>query len=355
MKKVLVIISLIINTTVLAKTVARVTDHKGAALFYNKAGQLKHLVYGTKLSTGTDVIVDDNGALTLKTDDGTYYYLSAGSTAKLYSNGIELKSGKVWVNRPKESIMEVVQSANSKVYHKTGQFIFSFDPIDSKSELLVLTGNVKFSNRQEEELKYSIPAGSFSFVSKKYENGVPRKATRVGQKSYTALRSIFSDFDDLKKVKFDNMFTPSLPKRAIASVKTKSKIRFVKYSYKKENKSKKTSLKIIKKSRSIASVKRKVVNKENTAKVRLFRLKKKKRYTQKIVKTKIIPVLKVDKRTRRKPAAVEKKQIIQDLSSVSLFEKSLRTQIDSNPKYKPEINSLIDELKSYQDDFVKDY
>ena len=54
------------------------------------------------------------------------------------------------------------------------------------------------------------------------------------------------------------------------------------------------------------------------------------------------------------PASVDNKKV-QEINTVSLFEKSLRQNIQNKPKHKSEVNELIDDLKSYKEDFVKEY
>ena len=195
-------------------------------------------------------------------------------------------------------------------------------------------------------------AGEFTFVALDENDGLPRIATRVGAKSYESIKLTFSGFSELKKLNFKNISGEMSPvKRSIASVsslKKKGSLKFVKYSYKKKAKRKIASVKQVSKKKA-AKVKTK------TANIRVFKSKPVVMVAPKLVKkirAKTIPSLNIA--PTRMPASVDNKKV-QDINTVSLFEKSLRKNIQSKPKHKSEVNELIDDLKSYKEDFVKEY
>ena len=87
----------LLSSFAFAKTVARVSSIDGAAFYYGATGQVQSLGYADKIAVGSKVMLEDSARVTLKTEDGSVYYLTPGTFAKFYEDGIELKNGKVWV------------------------------------------------------------------------------------------------------------------------------------------------------------------------------------------------------------------------------------------------------------------
>jgi len=342
----------LLSSFAFAKTVARVSNIEGAAFYYGATGQVQSLGYSDKIAVGSKVMLEDSARVTLKTEDGSVYYLTSGTFAKFYEDGIELKNGKVWVKSVAGSKHSIVQTANSKGIHSKGQYVYSFDNVSGKSEVLNIFGSVEFSNLTQEDLKTKVLAGEFTFVALDENDGLPRSATRVGVKSYESIKVAFSGFSDLKKLNFENISGEmSATKRSIASVsslKKKGSLKFVKYNYKNKAKRKIASVKQVSK-KKVSKVKTK------TASIRVFKSKPVVMVAPKVVRrvqTKTIPSL--DIAPTRMPASVDNKKV-QEINTVSLFEKSLRQNIQNKPKHKSEVNELIDDLKSYKEDFVKEY
>jgi hypothetical protein len=365
-----------------AEIVARVVEVNGNAFSFmgKKASSLK---YGSKLEDLSEVMVEDGATLSLVNNDGHLFHINGGSLVKLYNGILELKNGHVWV-QSKSDEKGLFNTSNSIGQYGKGQFIYSFDNISGKTQLLVLKGTVKFSNALEPTLFTKISSGHFSLIEQNYENGLPRAPTKVGLKSYKQMKNTFANFESLQNNEIEKMLwgQPVVKKsRSIASVGTSRNtkqapvkagriitIRTIRGGGSRvpasagpmeyyQNLKKKEAWKF------------KPMKSKNVAPVRYFgeSWKNKKATTaHQMVKTQIntkqntkVHSAKIAKKTpqtktSRVPASVGKSQLIQDLKR-SDFEKSLTIGADKDKRHSNEVNNLIDELKSYKKDFKKDY
>lgn len=337
----IIIILALISSLSFSKTIGRVLQVDGSAFIYKSKSEIKSLAYAQKISSGTKVMLEDNANAIVVTEDGTKYFLTPGSVVSFYEDGIEIKNGKVWIKSTLESNHTVVHTPNVKSIHKGGEYVYSFNSQSGKSEVLSIIGQCNVASSIDENKKITVLAGQFSYVISGKNDGYPREATRVGLTSYEAIKLSFSNFKDIQSLKLNNLLFEK-QNRAIASVKESKKkgnISFVKYNYKFNN-------------RKIASVATKskaqnIVTK--TAKVRVFGLSSQNRVSQMNKAPR-----KVESVSQRLPASIVEDKV-QDMNTVSIFEKSLRRQIVAKPKHSSEVNQLIDELKSYKDDFAKEY
>lgn len=361
MKSLLIVICLSFMFTVHAKIVARVSGVEGNAFIFND-GESYMLKYGSKVEDMSEVVVEDGSALTLLNSQGHEFHVNGGSLVK-FNNGItELKNGSIWVIN--EGFKKgFVHSANSIANYGLGQFIYSFDNMTGKTQLLVITGDIQFSNTLEPNLHVSIPSGYFSLVDPKLRDGLPRAPTKVGLKSYKKIKSTFAHFKQLQKIKIDRLWeAPKKVNRSIASVNDQFSLTTVK----KVTNKKRGKLIIIKtysgripasisQSSSAASPMDYLQNKvkENkkayipvktgsSAKIRYFGFDNKKSSPE--------------ANTGRTPASVKKLAIIKDLKGpVSVFSKTFTKKQNSNQRHSDDVNSLIDELESYKADYQKKY
>lgn len=335
-----ILILTLITSFSFAKTIGRVLQVDGAGFVYSKSSKILSLSYAQKITTGTKVMLEDNANAIIVTEDGTKYFLTPGSVVSFYEDGIEIKNGKVWVKSTLDSSHTVVHTPNLKSIHKNGEYVYSFNSQNGKSEVLNVMGQCDVASSLDENKRIKILAGQFSYILNGKNDGYPREATRVGLTSYEAIKLSFSNFKEIQSLKLNNLLFEKKA-RSIASVKEnnkKGKITFVKYNYKTAN-------------RKIASVapKKSIHHTGKTASVRVFGSSKVKRISKKLTVVK-----KVESISQRLPASIVE-DTKQDFNTVSIFEKSLRRNIKAKPKHSSEVNQLIDELKSYKDDFVKEY
>ena len=382
MKISILLLLLTFSSTTLAKTVARVLEVNGNSFVFFGKNQSKQLRYADKIEDMSEVMVEDGGTVTLKDELGRVYHLAGGTYAKLFQDSVEVKSGNVWVTSTSNKFAGIISSVNGIAKFSRGHFIYSFDNILGKSQVLVLTGQVEFSNVVESNLSINVPAGHFSFVDQNKANGLPRGATRVGLASYKQVKSLFHGIDNLKTTNFDKaLFGQSLsPKRGIASVPTDSSPRKGKLIFLESNGSR--SIASVSKKESAydyyKSIKKKVGSSKakrsgSQAKVRFFgfddsvsvKKPKKVKKTTSVKRLKVMqkPVVKVVREakkpikveSKRKPASVERAQLIQQINAKGAFEDSLNQANRENKRHPEEVNALIDELKSYDQTYQEDY
>lgn len=377
--KLLVLTLMLFSFGAQANIVARVIDVQGNAFSFS-GKQSKSLKYGSKIWDLSEVMVEDGSTLSLSSTDGYVIHVNGGSLVKFFKGNVELKNGYVWVNNPNK-VPATVSSANSMADFTEGQFIFSYDNISGKSQLLVLTGDVKFANTLEPNLKINVPAGHFSLVDKEYEKGLPRAATFVGKQSYKQMKHVFANFTKLKESVLDDMLEskpPSKASRNIASVDDqfgkvapkqirrhstqKGKVIFVRtFSTRKRTPASASPMKYY------MDVKNREAKKKMPAQTGKFApvnywgktwqapLKTEMAKTNKLkINTSGVQRVPASVKPIRKPASLNKSNLINELKR-SEFEKSYDKEAPKIKRHSNEVNQLIDELKSFNQDYQKKY
>lgn len=355
MKAAFALISLLLlATTALAKDVAMVTALKGNAFVFGK-GFSRPLKFGSKVQDMTEIMVEDDSVISIEDYADHSYHLTGGTHIKFFNNVIEVKAGKVWVHSRNQEDQYIIQSANGVASFGSGQFVFSFDNYGAKTQLLVMQGSVEFHNVLQSELTVEVHSGQFSLIDKDYNDGLPRTATKVGVDSYRKMKMSFAGIDVLERVEFDSAFGDKPKKvmtagRAIASVGStgsKGKLYFI------------SNKKIP--NRVPASA-------EGPMKYYQDFLKNKK--TVKKASKKVTPVRifggldevakNAPKRpsvnipeSSRQPASVNAFEVVEEINNA--FDKSLHQALEQNKRHSDEVNSLINDLKSYDKTYQKNY
>ena len=139
----------------------------------------------------SEIVTGENSQVTFKDNFDHKYHLAPGSHITLLNRIIELKSGYLWVKSEGEEKGFSVQTANAKVGYNKGEAIVTFDALAGKTQLLVIRGEMEFSNILLEENKVVVTDASFSFLTGDLENSVPRAATGIGQASFSKVVSLF--------------------------------------------------------------------------------------------------------------------------------------------------------------------
>ena len=347
-----------------AKIVARVLDIKGNAFSFIEK-QASELKYGSKLVDLSEVMVEDGSTLSLVNQKGHIFHISGGSLVKLFDGIVELKNGHVWI-QSNSSQKGLFNTPNSVGEYAEGELIYSFDNISGKTQLLVLTGDVKFSNAIEPTLYTKVSSGFFSLIDSKYENGLPRGATKVGLKSYKHMKNIFARFDKLQGTKFEETLWGEKPasSRSIASVipeatQKRSRGKLIQITtYQKSSRLPASvnegPLSYYKKLVKKDAWKYKPLKNNKTAPVRYFGTKSSLHKEVKTIKKTAKTNLDSKKEAVRAPASIQKVNLINDLKKSS-FESSLDSESGKIQRHSNEVNHLIDELKSYKQNFKKDY
>lgn len=351
-------------------TIARVSGIEGNSFVFYGPKNTATLKYGDKVYNYAEIMVEDEGFITLYDDHGHTYHLAGGTHIKFNENKLEVKNGKVWVKSVNSQHPFVMNSVNSSADYKQGQFVFSFSNVDGKTQLLVLEGKVSFSNILEPNLGTEVDAGYFSLIDNDYNQGLPRTATRVGLNSYKQTKQAFYGIEEIENSDFESMLGEA--KRSVASVgspvdspmpNTSGKLYFISSagntslarlpaSVGKGGKGHigpadyyKQKLKAQKQMRRSANA-----NKDNILQIRFFGWPDNKLSAGTTVNT-VTDAARLE--GARTPASIKTEHIVKDLNNA--FEKSLKQKIKIDKRHPEEVNQLIDELKSYDQNFSKNY
>ncbi len=309
-----------------AKPVAQVTELSGSVFVVKPDGKTATLKANDHLEDKSEVMVEEGGTITLNDYYDSTYHLIGGTHLKLFDRSAQLKRGKTWIQCLNGRFPLALTTANGHASFKKGEFIATFDQATSRSQFLVVSGDVEVSNVLERNLKYSVPAGTFTLVDPEVENGAPRAPTKVG---LTSLDSALSEFKKLP----EEIKTGIAPARSIASV---------------ESSAKKGEITFIKTNRLPASVSGGAQN--------YFAKKVSKVSQEKTVNLGHAPIRYFGTSWKpveapRMPASIApvvpapKKIAPQTLDPE--FEDSLKRKVLEQPKFTKELDSLIQDLKSY--------
>lgn len=193
------------------KPIAQVTDIQGQVFVVTPDGKTKTLKAKDHLEEKSEIMVEEGASVTLNDYYNATYHLIGGSHLKFFNKSVQLKRGKTWVQSQNMRHPLVLTTANGHVDFLNCEFITTFDQTTSRSQVLVVNGDVDVSNILDRNMKYNVPAGSFTLVDPEVEDGTPRSPTKVGLSS---LNAALAEFKRLP----EKMKDAALPARAIASV-----------------------------------------------------------------------------------------------------------------------------------------
>lgn len=314
-----------------AKPVALVTEISGTVFVVSPDGKTSALKLNQHLDDKSEVMVEEGASITLNDYYDATYHLTGGSHLKFFNKSVQLKKGKTWIQSLNSRHPLALTTANGHVDYWKGEFITTFDQATSRSQVLVVNGEVEVSNILDKNQKYTVVAGSFTIVDPEVENGIPRSPTKVG---LTSLNSALSEFKRLPaRLKAEGRTIASVDEDMIPV--------------------KKGEIIFMKSNRLPASVKGGIAH----------------NYYKKIVGVKAIltPVpIKiygvswttsvkgpVNEAAPRAPASVQllnpvtPQRVAPIMKNDHEFTESLKTHSAQQPKYRKELESLIHDLKSY--------
>ncbi len=197
--------------TAWAKPVAQVVEVKGQVFVVTADGKTKTLKVNDHLEDKSEVMVGEDGDITLNDYYDATYHMIEGSHLKFFNKSVQLKKGKAWVQSLNARHPLVLTTANGHVDFWKGEFITTFDHTSSKTQVLVVNGDVEVSNVLDKNMKYTVSAGTFTTLDPESENGLPRTPTKVGLASLNNSLAAFKALP--QKIKEE---APAL--RSIASV-----------------------------------------------------------------------------------------------------------------------------------------
>ena len=177
-----------------SKPVAQVIEVKGQVFVITAEGTTKSLKVNDHLEEKSEVMVGEDGDVTLNDYYDATYHMTQGSHLKFFNKSVQLKRGKTWVQSLNARHPLVLTTANGHVDFWKGEFITTFDQNTSKTQILVVNGEVEVSNVLDKNVKQNVAAGTFTMLDPESENGLPRAPTRVGLAS---LNSALAEFKGL--------------------------------------------------------------------------------------------------------------------------------------------------------------
>ncbi|WP_408097571.1 hypothetical protein ACJVC5_01290 [Peredibacter sp. HCB2-198] len=324
------------SLAVYAKPVAQVTEINGTVFVVTPEGKTSALKVNQHIEEKSEVMVEEGATVTLNDYYDATYHLTGGSHLKFFNKSVQLKKGKTWIQSVNARHPLALTTANAAVDFWKGEFITTFDQASSRSQVLVVNGEVEVSNVLDKNMKYTVAAGTFSLIDPEVENGIPRTPTKVGLAS---LNKALSEFKQLpEKIKATEPRA-----RSIASVEEKAPAPV-----------KKGEIIFISTNRLPASV-------SGSA----HKYYKQKVTTKKVVDARPVPIriygtsyqktepYVAPTEAPRQPASVQSvtpdaaKKMPQTSVLNQEFGESLKKHTAEQPKYSKELEKLIDDLKSY--------
>ncbi len=294
----------------------------------------------------SEIFSEENGYVEFQDYQNRFFKLAGGGQIQFFQNIVTLKNGFLWFKYPGLSTAEggrraslFVQTANSIASSSpSSEGIFSFDSFTGQTQLLSLAGRFEFANILEQRKTVVVEAGEFSAIRAKENNGIPRIPSEIGPESFAKLAQFFKS---IEKMNTDIFKAKKIVDRSIASQGADTGPR------------KKKEGKIIyvggaanakKKMRSIASEK----IRPGPKRIDIFSQASK-------VELKIYGIgLAAHKKksapsTLRSPAS----QFNTGPKVDTTFQNSLQEHSQAQRKHSDELRALINELKSFQDDYKK--
>lgn len=351
MKSLLLILPFLSLSNLWAKDFGVITNLSGHAFLFSHGKLTKELKGGDFIQDGTEVMLADDSTLSLKDMNGHHFFLAAGSQIAVFNSIVEIKSGHLWVISSNNKNSFIIQTPNAQVRYQQGQFVTSYDASSAKTQVLVLDGEAYLANSLDPQLGVTVGPGKFSIIDPTHRNGLPRMTAQVGIASYKELRSQFNNLDDAPE-NFTHLMRESkpMPSRAIASVKEIP-----------SSGGKKGKLLIIKETQQRAPA-----SFEKMSAHTHYKKLKKRVYSKRSAPVKIYGprpsshhiVNKTSKASSRGrvPASVSVNSaaaLINELDNN--FERSLKKKSQQQKRHPDHVNSLIDDLESYNKRYKKSY
>ncbi len=338
-------------------------------VFLLKNGNMTNLRMGDHLYEFDEVFTEVGSGVTLHDYHDNEFHLSGSSNVRIMNKLVELKSGYMWVQvtEPRNEDF-LIQTINASLSYNSGEFVISFDQDSNKTQVMSLKGTHQFVNIQNRYYNQEVQSGYFSFIADDYENGNPRVATDIGSQTYRSVLALFSGVKpldagqerksrvahSLNRPKLD---APPVVSRKIASVPTSEQGDVIVIKKHKMSPKRASRLKSIHqdKMRILSSQAKPVkknfkisYGKKSDVKVNVYRAKSVRKPASRQVSETLEPV-KV-----RKPASIMELNP-QVKVRKSPFEASLLKEYKKQMRHSKEINSLINELKSIDNDYNESY
>lgn len=324
-------LALLLPVVAQAKLVGKVHALKGDA-FLIREGKTTSLKLDMDIEEGSQVMVGDDASATVGDFYDRRYNLTSGSNLVMSDRSMTLLKGGLWSQSLSQKAVVSVSTANMLMSSLQGEFIATYDAATKKSQLTVIAGEVDVASPMEPAFRYAVEAGKFSHASPDVDEGYPRAPTRLG---YESLMKAVAMFPGVKSMDAGVAQAQSAG-RAVASEKAatekKGEIIFMK---------------------TVEGVARTPASTEGEAQKYFLKTTKraapKPKYVHTTAKVRVIGLQRVAAPSSRKPASSVKVQPQEPSPSInsSDFLRSYEQHQRAQPKNPKEVQSLIDDLKSY--------
>lgn len=367
-----------LSLAVFAKTPRGVIMEVKGNAFVTSNGKTSQLRAGDYLHDFDEIFTEVGSNLTFNDYYDHRYHLSGSGHITILNQMIELKNGYLWTQSLEERSTHFhIQTVNSTVSYTHGEFIISYDNEHGKTQLLSIKGTHLFKNNVNEFLKEEVSTGKFSFVTEEYENGAPRVPTPIGSSAYTAVLSLFDNAKPLPQRDQTLETIEKFPKRRVESISGGRKVASVeskdsrsggsvillKKKVEKEDDRDKSLLNMYKSQVKTLAKKYKRVpkkfkpdfSKKSNVVIKVYGTKSQ-RVPASVSSSKAsaMKVHKIEKKSSRKPASMMELNPQVNVKK-DAFESSLIEEYKKQMRHSKEINSLIKDLQSYDQDYKEAY
>ena len=324
------LIVLCLTFSPLARGAAVVKQLKGNAfMIFDTKTQSLHT--GDHIPLGAEVLTEEGTELTLANYFNHQFHTTGSCHLKVGKKSTVLLEGYLWfraLNQGRGGPLSFdVKTANGIVQYNDTEGIISFDPGNGKTQYLNLRGNNVFFNKVRPGPQYEVSTGMFSFIHNKHNRGIPKRPAPIGIKPYKKLMALFENIRPLPPI--PGMWDQE-PGRGIASIGGGNDLKEIlkKYSLKRNNR------------RSNPS----------PIKVNIYAPSSGNWNTdeKKEADEPLEPVIKIGKKKPRNPG---RSPASLNAPSANPFEEALQSRYKDNKRQKKELNSLIDALKSVNQDY----
>jgi hypothetical protein len=173
-----------------AKLVGKIHGVKGHA-FMNYDGRTVTLKKDMDVYDSAQIIVSDDAQVTVGDFYDRYYHLAAGTSFVMHHRAGILQKGQLWSQTAHASRDVSIATANLLMQSFRGEFIVTYSVVDKCSQLTVISGEVNVASPKQPNLRYAISAGEFTIAHPDQDNGYPRAPTRLG---YESLQTALAQF-----------------------------------------------------------------------------------------------------------------------------------------------------------------
>lgn len=204
---------LTLSFTLWGKPVAQVIEIKGTVFMVAPDGKTSAVKVNQHLEDKAELMVEEGAFINVNDYYNVTYHLIGGAHLKFFDKSVQLKKGKAWIQSMNSRHPLALTTANGHVNFWKSEFIATFDHSTSRSQILVVNGEVEVSNVLDTQMKHAVAAGTFSMIDPEVDNGSPRVPTKVGLAS---LNKALSEFKQLPT----QIKNPTVVAREIASTPT---------------------------------------------------------------------------------------------------------------------------------------